>query len=132
MFDLGSLFGLGDSQEAHRQVYNNEHQGSLTHEVIAGAAGFEAMKAYENHVRRSGQEPSHSLMKEMLAGFAAAEADKLIETKGLDYLDAEKVRHHAKAQAHRLAEEKYRGGNGYEEIINQETIIENNDYQREW
>jgi hypothetical protein len=40
------------------------------------------MKAYENHLRASGQQPSHSLMKEMLAGFAAAEVDKLAETKG--------------------------------------------------
>jgi hypothetical protein len=52
------------------------------HAAIAGAAGFEAMKAYENHLRATGQEPSHSLMKELLAGFAAAEVDKLAETKG--------------------------------------------------
>jgi hypothetical protein len=36
------------------------------------------MKAYENHVRASGQEPSHPLMKELLAGFAAAEVDKCV------------------------------------------------------
>jgi hypothetical protein len=44
------------------------------------------MKAYENHLRASGQQPSHSLMKEMLAGFAAAEVDKLAETKGTHIL----------------------------------------------
>jgi hypothetical protein len=50
--------------------------------VIAGAAGFAAMKAYEDHLRATGAEPSHALMKELLAGFAAAEIDKLVETKG--------------------------------------------------
>lgn len=52
------------------------------HVAVAGAAGFEAMKAYENHLKSTGQEPSHPVMKEMLAAFAAAEVDKLVETKG--------------------------------------------------
>jgi hypothetical protein len=36
------------------------------------------MKAYENHLRATGQQPSHELMKELLAGFAAAEVDKCV------------------------------------------------------
>jgi hypothetical protein len=40
------------------------------------------MKAYEDHLRKSGETPSHPLMKELLAAFAAAEIDKLVETKG--------------------------------------------------
>ena len=31
--------------------------------AIAGAAGFAAMKAYESHLRATGQQPSHALMK---------------------------------------------------------------------
>lgn len=31
--------------------------------AIAGAAGFAAMRAYESHLRATGQEPSHALMK---------------------------------------------------------------------
>jgi hypothetical protein len=70
-----------------------------------------AMKAYEDHVRRTGEKVSHPLMKELLAGFAAAEVDKLFETKGLDYLDREKAKRHAINQAHHIAEEQYgRGG----------------------
>ena len=69
-----------------------------------------AMKAYEDHVRRSGESVSHPLMKEMLAGFAAAEVDKLFETKGLDFLDREKAKRHAIQQAHRLADEQYGQG----------------------
>ncbi|KAK9760961.1 hypothetical protein K7432_014511 [Basidiobolus ranarum] len=115
MFDFENLLGLGESSQAHQQVYGGggNHESSLTHEIIAGAAGFEAMKSYENHLRNTGEQPSHSLMKEMLAGFASAEVDKLVETKGLDWVDAEKAKRQAKAQAHRLAEEKYGGGAGY-------------------
>ncbi|CAF1615492.1 unnamed protein product [Rotaria magnacalcarata] len=112
---------MSDSKKAHEQVYSNEryrndqqhdhHKSSLTHELVSAAAGFAAMKAYEDHVRRTGQHVSHPLMKEMLAGFAAAEVDKLIETKGLDFLDREKLKHLAKQQAHHIAHEQY-GPNG--------------------
>jgi hypothetical protein len=69
-----------------------------------------AIKAYEDHVRRTGEQVSHPMMKEMLAGFATAEVDKLFETKGLDFLDREKAKRRAIQQAHALAEEKYGPG----------------------
>jgi len=49
-------------------------------------------------------------MKEILAGIAAAEVDKLFETKGLDFLDREKAKHRAIQQAHHLANEQYGSG----------------------
>ncbi len=69
-----------------------------------------AMKAYEDHCRESGETVSHGKMKELLAAFAAAEVDKLVETKGLDFLDREKLKHLASHQAHALANEKYGEG----------------------
>ena len=65
------------------------------------------MKSYEDHVRRTGEQVSHAKMKELLAGFAAAEVDKLFETRGLDFLDREKAKRHAIHQAHKVAEEAY-------------------------
>jgi hypothetical protein len=105
----------GDGGNDYQGGNQGEHQSSFTHEAIAGAAGFAgifrniclvncilnahvflksvvALKAYEDHVRSSGEQVSHPMMKEMLAGFAAAEVDKLFETKGLDYLDREKAK----------------------------------------
>ena len=41
--------------------------------MCPGAAGFFAMKKYEDHLRETGQEPSHALFKEMLAGAAGFE-----------------------------------------------------------
>jgi hypothetical protein len=49
-------------------------------------------------------------MKELLGAFAAAEVDKLVETKGLDFLDREKLKRLATHQAHALAKEKYGEG----------------------
>ncbi|CAF1453744.1 unnamed protein product [Adineta steineri] len=106
---------MGGSQEAHQSVFGSggPHESSWTHELIGGAAGFEAMRAYEKHVASTGEQVSHPLMKEMLAGIAAAEVDKLFETKGLDFLDREEAKRRAVSQAHQLADEKYGQGGTY-------------------
>lgn len=43
----------------------------------------------------------------MLAAAAGFEVDKLVETKGLDMIDREKAKHHAKQQAERMYDEQY-------------------------
>lgn len=65
------------------------------------------MHLWENQQRSSGQTVSHSLAKELLAGIAGAEVDKLAETKGLSFLDKEKAKHHAKKQAEKLYDDQY-------------------------
>jgi len=114
-------FDHDKAEECNQYAYGydgrvqEEHKGKFSHELIAGAAGFEAMKAYEDHLRKQGQPVSHSTMKELLAGFASAEVDKLFETKGLDFVDREEAKHKAKQQAHHLAERRYGGENtGFE------------------
>ncbi|VDB96837.1 unnamed protein product [Peniophora sp. CBMAI 1063] len=81
-----------EARHYHEHVYYNapppphhtpSHDGSLTHEALAGAAGFAAMDAYESHLRATGQPVSHPVMKEILAAAAAAEVEKLVGTKGL-------------------------------------------------
>ncbi|KAK0549542.1 hypothetical protein OC845_003080 [Tilletia horrida] len=74
------------SSDSHDQVYGDQHEGKLSHEVLAGGAAFEAMRAYEKHEEANGKPENHQLAKELVAGFAGAEVDKLFETKGLDYL----------------------------------------------
>jgi len=119
--DIFKSFGFDpfphqQAEQHYQDVYHNPqpHQSSLTHEAIAGAAGFAAMKAYESHLRATGQQPTHSMMKEILAGIAAAEVDKLAETKGLDFIDRQKAKRMAAHQAHQLADQRYGGGTGYE------------------
>lgn len=72
------------------------------------------MKAYEDHVRKTGEQVSHPMMREMLAAIAAAEVDKLFESKGLDFLDREKAKQQAIHQAHQIANEKYGQGSTFD------------------
>lgn len=45
----------GESEEAHREVYGQEkHESKLSHELVAGAASFAGMKAWEDHQRKEG------------------------------------------------------------------------------
>jgi hypothetical protein len=51
---------IDDSQQAdYHQQWNNseptEHEASFAHELIAGAASYEAAKAYEQHEEREGK-----------------------------------------------------------------------------
>lgn len=55
----------------------------------------------------AGEPVNHAFAKEMLAGIAGAEVDKLFETKGLDAIDREKAKHHAKQNAEHLYEQQY-------------------------
>ncbi|KAJ5609083.1 hypothetical protein N7528_009650 [Penicillium herquei] len=86
-----------DSEEArhHDQMSNSPHEAKWSHELIGGAAAYEAMKAYEEHEQRNGKVENHAKAKELLAGFAGAFIDREVETKGLDFIDREKAKHHA-------------------------------------
>ncbi|KAH7337047.1 putative phosphoglycerate mutase family protein [Rhizoctonia solani] len=85
--------------QAYDQVTQRPHEASWTHELIAGAAAFEAAKAYENHVAENGQPDNHATAKELLAGFTGAFVDHEVETRGLDYIDRERAQRHAQQQA---------------------------------
>ncbi|KAJ2962473.1 hypothetical protein NQZ79_g2427 [Umbelopsis isabellina] len=96
----------------HDAVYNSEapseeHKSKWTHELVGGAAGFAAMRAYEEHQAKQGKPASHPLAKQLIAGIAGAEVDKLFETKGLNFIDREKAKHQARKDAEHLYEQKY-------------------------
>ncbi|KAJ5212386.1 uncharacterized protein N7498_004032 [Penicillium cinerascens] len=102
-----------DSQEAmHYQDFQNTpqhlHEAKFSHELIGGAAAFEAMKAYEDHEARNGQIENHARAKEVVAGLIGAFVDREVETKGLDFVDREKVKHHAQRRAERQMEQSGR------------------------
>ncbi|EEU34721.1 uncharacterized protein NECHADRAFT_29592, partial [Fusarium vanettenii 77-13-4] len=88
-----------DQAQAYDQVVNRPHEAEWTHELLGGAAAFEAAKAYEDHVSRNGHPDSHARAKEILAGAIGAFVDREVETKGLDYVDREKAKRHAQRQA---------------------------------
>ncbi|KAJ3071974.1 hypothetical protein HDU98_004502 [Podochytrium sp. JEL0797] len=88
----------------------NGKQGNLGHEILAGAAGFEAVRLLEQHqATATGQPVKHSWFKELLAGFAAAEVDKLVETHSLRErgIDVDKLKADAQRQAIQNYEQQY-------------------------
>jgi Protein of unknown function (DUF3759) len=97
------LFDMLGAESAHNQVYGGgapHHE--VTHELLAGAAGFEAMRMYEHHREREGIVEHHELGKELLAGFAVAEVEKHFESGRFGHLDREQARAQAQQQAHSL------------------------------
>jgi Protein of unknown function (DUF3759) len=101
MSDMG-FFGSDHAQAAHGQVYGGgKSHGSITHELLAGAVGFEAMRMFEHHEERKGKVEHHELAKELLAGFVAAELDKHFEQGSFGHLD--------RGQAMRMAQEQAQG-----------------------
>ncbi|GAA5930354.1 hypothetical protein JCM1841_005884 [Sporobolomyces salmonicolor] len=89
-----------EQKKAYAEVVEQgKHQGHLSHEMIASAAAYEAAKKYEEHCGKYGKPASHQKAKELLAGFSAAAADKLIETKGLNHLDKARAQQAAQQQA---------------------------------
>ncbi|PPQ96109.1 hypothetical protein CVT26_004743 [Gymnopilus dilepis] len=94
------------TEESYNQVVNAPHKAELSHELIAAAASYEAAKAYEKHVAKNGAPDSHAKAKEIFAGLAGAFIDRIVETKGLDYVDKEKAKHHAKKQVEEVVTEE--------------------------
>jgi len=99
---MGFLDRLG-AQGAYDNVYGGgmPHH-DVTHELLAGAAGFEAVRMYEHHREREGIVEHHALGKELLGSFAAAEVDKHFDSGRFGHLDREQARRLARDQAHHL------------------------------
>ncbi|KAK4046704.1 hypothetical protein OIV83_005907 [Microbotryomycetes sp. JL201] len=120
------LFNFGDDSQqfqAYQQVQQGEHKSSWSHELIAGAAAFEAARAYEKHVAQNGPPPNHQLAKVrqifrvtvpatrangLTFGPRASCSPDLLELKptssskltaSLDFIDRERAQHQAREQA---------------------------------
>ena len=99
------MFG---AQNAYDQVYTDPiPRPEVSHELLAGAAGFAAMHEYERHREREGIQEHHELGKEMVAGFAAAEVDKHFEEHRYEHLEREQARQGAQQQAQYLYDQQY-------------------------
>ena len=102
------LFDRLGAEGAYGQVYGgNARHGDVTHEVLAGAAGFEAMRMYEHHREREGIREHHELGKEMLAGFAVAEIEKHFLGDRYGHLDRHEAKRLAREQADYLWQQQY-------------------------
>ncbi|KAJ5432487.1 uncharacterized protein N7458_011643 [Penicillium daleae] len=94
-------------QQYNEGGVNREHEASFAHELIAGAASYEAAKAYEQHCDRNGQPQSHEKAKEIMAGFAGAFIDREVETRGLDFIDRERAKRQAEQHIEQVDESRF-------------------------
>ncbi|KAI1138693.1 hypothetical protein F5Y05DRAFT_47347 [Hypoxylon sp. FL0543] len=102
------MFGFDEAKSQRDEIYDGQpHESKLSHELVGGGAAFEAMKLFEDRQRKEGKPVNHAFAKELIAGIAGAEVDKLVETKGLDFVDREKAKRHAKEQAEHLYDSQY-------------------------
>ena len=102
------FFARHEAREAYDLVYGGGRpHHEVSHELLAGAAGFEAMRLYEHHREREGIVEHHELGKEMLAGFAAAEIDKHFQDDRYRHLDRHEARRLAREQADYLWQQQY-------------------------
>lgn len=97
------------ANDAYDRIYGGgmPHR-EVTHELLAGAAGFEAMRLYEHHREREGIPEHHELEKELLAGFVTAEVDKHFTDDRYRHLDRREARRLAQGQAEYLWQEEHR------------------------
>ncbi|KAI9682551.1 MAG: hypothetical protein M1829_000344 [Trizodia sp. TS-e1964] len=113
-------FGWGESHEAYQVVNNSDdgelphHEAHKSHELVAGAAAFEGFRLFEQHQESEGKPVSHAFAKEMLAGFAAAEVDKLAETKGLDAYDRREAHKKARENTDNMYDQQYGNDDQYD------------------
>ncbi|EPQ59499.1 hypothetical protein GLOTRDRAFT_33811 [Gloeophyllum trabeum ATCC 11539] len=96
---MGWFSNDSDEAQSYDQVVNAPHKAELSHELIAAAASYEAAKAYEKHCEQNGKPQSHEEAKELLAGITGGFVDRIVETKGLDFVDREKAKHQARQRA---------------------------------
>ncbi|KDQ64533.1 hypothetical protein JAAARDRAFT_117899 [Jaapia argillacea MUCL 33604] len=96
---MGWFHSESDQANAYNEVNASPHKAHVSHELIAAAASYEAAKAYEKHCEENGKPASHAEAKALLASLTGAFVDRIVETKGLDFVDKQKAKHHAKEQA---------------------------------
>ncbi|KAI9321326.1 hypothetical protein BX666DRAFT_1900932 [Dichotomocladium elegans] len=91
---FGSWWGWGrkknevlderELEEANKKVYEEKKKSHFSYELLAGAAAFAAVKMWEHKREEDGQPMDHALVKQLIAGFAAAEITKLIQDHRTD------------------------------------------------
>ncbi|MFF8610724.1 DUF3759 domain-containing protein [Streptomyces sp. NPDC015346] len=76
----------------YEKVMEADHNAQLSHELLARAAVYDAAKAYERG--QSKDDPAQA--NQLLEAYSAAFIDRIVETKGLDFVDREGAKHEAR------------------------------------
>ncbi|KAI7860605.1 hypothetical protein BDC45DRAFT_563765 [Circinella umbellata] len=105
----GAPIPYEQAAEVHRQVYNEptERKAHLSHQLIAGAAAYEAVKAYGRHQEGKGEEFNHSFIKKSVAAIAAAQIVKFAEEHDWSSKDKEEATRQAEAAANHYSQREF-------------------------
>ncbi|KAK6354579.1 hypothetical protein TWF696_003721 [Orbilia brochopaga] len=101
--------------DSDNESTSSHHKTKLSHELLAAAAAFAAFHKFQQHQREQGRPVSHVFAKDLLAAFAAAEADKMIESRGMggrweEY--KERAMELAREKSREMYHDRYEAGNG--------------------
>ncbi|KAJ1678213.1 hypothetical protein EV182_004540 [Spiromyces aspiralis] len=88
-------------------VPEHEHKAHFSHEAIGAAAAWQAMKAFQGHQEHNGNEVDHKTAKKAFASLAVGFGVKLIEEKGIPFIEKKRAAAHASAAAQRLYDQQY-------------------------
>ncbi|KAF9780160.1 hypothetical protein BJ322DRAFT_1084921 [Thelephora terrestris] len=95
---MGLFNHFNEEKDLHNE-YQGKHKAEVSHELLSGAAAFAAAHEYEKWCEKNGKPQNHAKAKELLAGFAGAFIDHEVESRGLDFIDKQKAKKHAKERA---------------------------------
>ncbi|KAK2465680.1 hypothetical protein APHAL10511_002224 [Amanita phalloides] len=87
---------------AEYERHQSHHKAKLSHELLAAAVSYQAAKAYNEHCARNGHPNNHETATKVFAAISGAIVDRMIETKGHDFIDKRKAMHdmHKYGQTH--------------------------------
>ncbi|KAI9492018.1 ricin B lectin domain-containing protein [Zychaea mexicana] len=100
-YSSGAPIPYEQAAEVHREVYTEptERKAHLSHQLIAGAAAFEAVKAYRRHQEAKGEDFNHGFLKQSVAALAATQIVKYAEEHDWSSKDKEEATRQAQTAA---------------------------------
>jgi len=110
------VFSPEDARKYAEYMYDpafkpEPYQVEWVHTALAAAAGFTALRSYNDHLAAQGngnlEQPDPATMKDRLASYASSEVDKIVVMKGLTFIDAQRVKTHAAEEALYLANQQH-------------------------
>lgn len=74
-------------ESADSVVHKVNAGADLSTEMLAGAASYEAAKAFEVHVDEHGIPESHEKMQELVTGYVGNWIDEIVQARGVEGVD---------------------------------------------
>ncbi|KAH7216946.1 uncharacterized protein BKA55DRAFT_546379 [Fusarium redolens] len=91
---------------AYEEVNERPHEANWSNQLIGDSAAYGAAQAYEEHCEKVGEPDDKEFANELIFGFISAGVYREIETRGLDFIDAESAKEIGRKAAQTALAEK--------------------------